>query len=749
MPGWEIRNLKSEIRLQEPTFFPTIRTFPIMNTSPTDSSDRLLDSLLREQHRGAPDEALLADIEKALDAAPKPSAKPVAKAAPPRRKSRAVPMAVAATITLGLGALLWWNPKARTAIGMESSASPSRDNMERLRVDYPAELIEGTPKPMILPGQTPQPRRQADANGAGIRYANPTAIPAAPLPSVVPVVPPSAPVAPTPRPSPEPGLRPIDGRAVAQVESVEVAQAREALKQIHIARQELLGGLSRLESDLPDPLDEAAEKYQKIIDDAQKHLPPPTGGFNRDQYDRLTDQPWKSPMQDALSTFSIDVDAASYTNVRSRLMAQAVSPDAVRIEEFVNYFDYRYAPPTDGSAFALRGMLATCPWQPQHLLARVSIKGREIANSARPASNLVFLIDVSGSMGDAMKLPLLKRSLRVLLDQLDGRDRLGIAVYAGNEGMVLPPTALDHNGIAQAVSALERLHAGGSTNGGAGLRLAYAMAAQNLVKGGVNRVILATDGDFNVGVTGKDDLVKLVKAEAAKGVSLTVLGFGMGNLNDAMMEAISNDGDGNYFYVDQEAEARRIFQQKLTGTLVTIAKDVKIQVEFNPGKVKAYRLIGYANRILRHEDFNNDKVDAGDIGAGHTVTAFYEIVPQGVDGPNTGGVDPLRYQRPAENRETVASDEWFTLKLRHKQPDGDVSSKIETVMTGAPVAWDQADTDFRFASAVALCGMKLRGIPDVADVSWQRVEELARPGLADDPQEQRAGFVEMLRRMRR
>jgi len=394
-------------------------------------------------------------------------------------------------------------------------------------------------------------------------------------------------------------------------------------------------------------------------------------------------------------------------------------------------------------------MLATCPWQPQHILARVSIKGREIANHARPASNLVFLIDVSGSMQDAMKLPLLKRSLRVLLDQLDERDRLGIAVYAGSEGMVLPPTALDHNGIAQAVSAIERLQSGGSTNGGAGLRLAYAMAAQNLVKGGVNRVILATDGDFNVGVTGKGDLVNLVKAESAKGVSLTVLGFGTGNLNDAMMEAISNDGNGNYYYVDQEAEARRIFQQKLTGTLVTIAKDVKIQVEFNPGKVKAYRLIGYANRILRHEDFNNDKVDAGDIGAGHTVTAFYEIVPQGVDGPNTGGVDPLRYQSPAANRETVASDEWFTLKLRHKQPDGDVSSKIETVMTGAPVAWDQTDTDFRFASAVALCGMKLRGITEVADISWQRVEELARPGLADDPQEQRAGFVEMLRRLGR
>ncbi|MBN8459998.1 MAG: VWA domain-containing protein [Verrucomicrobia bacterium] len=715
-----------------------------MNTSPSDPSDRLLDSLLREQHRGAPDEALLADIEKALDAAPARSAKPAVKSKPPRRKSRVVPMAVAATITLGVGTLLWWNPKARTTLGMSTGEQANSASMERLRLDYPPELIEGTPKPMILPGQTPgRSERHAPPDDG---YAFAVRENEAALSSPKPTVPPPPQPVPPPPPA-DSGLRPIERVPVPQVEAKEVADARRALREIN----EVRGKLSRIDTGLPDPLDEAAEKYQKVIDDANNaNRPPvPSGGFNRDQYDRLTDQPWKSPLQDALSTFSVDVDAASYTNVRGRIMAgQAVSPDAVRIEEFVNYFDYRYAPPKDGSAFALGGVLATCPWQPQHLLARVTIKGREIANHARPASNLVFLIDVSGSMQDPMKLPLLKRSLRVLLDQLDERDHLGIAVYAGSEGMVLPPTALDANGIARAVSALEALGAGGSTNGGAGLRLAYAMAAQNLVKGGVNRVILATDGDFNVGVTGKGDLVDLVKSEAAKGVSLTVLGFGTGNLNDAMMEAISNDGNGNYYYVDQEAEARRVFQQKLTGTLVTIAKDVKIQVEFNPGKVKAYRLIGYANRILRHEDFNNDKVDAGDIGAGHTVTAFYEIVPQGVEGPNVGGVDPLRYQKPTDERQPVASDEWFTLKLRHKQPDGDVSAKIETVMTGAPTAWERTDTDFQFASAVALCGMKLRQTAEVADVSWQRVEELARPGLTDDPQEQRAGFVEMLRRLK-
>jgi Ca-activated chloride channel family protein len=295
---------------------------------------------------------------------------------------------------------------------------------------------------------------------------------------------------------------------------------------------------------------------------------------------------------------------------------------------------------------------------------------------------------------------------------------------------------------------LEKLEAGGSTNGGAGLKLAYAMAAQNLRQGAVNRVVLATDGDFNVGTTGQGELVALVKAEAAKGVSLSVLGFGTGNLNDAMMEAITNDGNGNYYYVDGEAEARRVFQQKLSGTLVTIAKDVKIQVEFNPGRVKAYRLIGYANRILRHEDFNNDKIDAGDIGAGHTVTAFYEIVPTGVNAPDTGVIDDLRYQRPA-GREAVASDDWFTLKLRHKAPEGEVSALIETVMKGEPQAWDQSDTDFRFAAAVALFGMKLRQMPDIADIPWSKVEEIATPGLTDDRHEQRAAFVEMIRKLGR
>jgi Ca-activated chloride channel family protein len=482
-----------------------------------------------------------------------------------------------------------------------------------------------------------------------------------------------------------------------------------------------------------------------LLERERRH-PAPDDGFARDNYGRLVDQPWKSPWQDALSTFSIDVDTASYTNVRRMLLdGREVQADAVRIEELVNYFDYRYEGPKGDGPFAVHGTLATCPWKPQHLLARVAIKGREIDAKARPASNLVFLIDVSGSMQDPNKLPLLKRSMRVLLDQLDERDRLGIVVYAGSEGVVLDPTKLDERGLSAAIQALEKLEAGGSTNGGAGIKRAYEMATKHLVPGGVNRVILATDGDFNVGTTGQGDLVKLVKQGAAKGVSLSVIGFGAGNLNDAMLEAITNDGDGNYFYIDGDQEARRVFLQKLTGTLVTIAKDVKIQVEFNPGKVQAYRLIGYANRILRHEDFNNDKVDAGDIGAGHTVTAFYEIVPPGVDLPDTGKVDGLRYQKPA-GKEPVPSDDWLTLKLRYKHPEGQVSQLIETPLKGAPQSWEQASDDFRFASAVALFGMKLRQMPEMADLPWQKVVEIARPAVADDPREQRSEFVEMVAR---
>ncbi len=736
-------------------------------------TDRLLDSLLQEQHRNAPDEALLHDIENAIAAAPAlpnsdqvpaseaadglgqnaratggPGILPETSAAK-RRRSYGKPIAIAAVLALSATAVMTLKPGGLVVMRKQGAASTA--NQERLQVDYPPELIEGTPRAIVLPGSTPAARSVPAADRSLEKPV--VASDSSPKPSALV---PRAELTIQPKDSSNglesPASKPA-ASVPAEAELAQVAKAKAELNEIN----KFKGALDAVSSD--EEKQRVAElegiiyrariaEIRKIIDQAKPQPTPPASAFNRDQYGRLTDQPWKSPWNDALSTFSIDVDAASYTNVRNMILTgRPVPPDAVRIEECINYFDYRYAGPTDAAPFALHGTLATCPWQPTHLLARVAIKGREIENHARPASNLVFLIDVSGSMQDPLKLPLLKRSLRVLLDQLDERDHLGIVVYAGSEGVVLQPTTLDERGLSQAIAALEKLSAGGSTNGGAGLKLAYAMASQNVVKGGVNRVVLATDGDFNVGTTGQGDLVSLVKAEAAKGVSLSVLGFGTGNLNDAMLEAITNDGNGNYYYIDGEEEARRVFQQKLTGTLVTIAKDVKIQVEFNPGKVKAYRLIGYANRILRHEDFNNDKVDAGDIGAGHTVTAFYEIVPQGVNAPETGVVDDLRYQRPA-NREVVVSDEWFTLKLRHKHPEGDVSALIETVMKGEPQPWAQADTDFHFAAAVALFGMKLRQMPDAADIPWSKVEELAKPGLTDDRHEQRAAFLEMLKRLR-
>jgi Ca-activated chloride channel family protein len=333
------------------------------------------------------------------------------------------------------------------------------------------------------------------------------------------------------------------------------------------------------------------------------------------------------------------------------------------------------------------------------------------------------------------KLPLLKQSMTTLVDQLDERDRVAIVVYAGSEGVALPSTRLDAEGKEAVLATLSKLEAGGSTNGGAGIKRAYEIAMKEKIAGGVNRVILATDGDFNVGVTSRESLVEMVKERAGGGVYLTVLGYGSGNLNDAMMDAITRDGNGNYFYIDSEREGRKVFLRNLAGTLVTIAKDVKIQVEFNPARVGNYRLIGYANRVLRNQDFDNDKIDAGDIGAGHTVTAFYELTPP------SASENTLKYQTiPA------TSEEWLTVKLRHKHPEGDESSKVEFPLSGSAVALDHADADFQFAAAVALFGMKLRGMEEVRDIGWEKVMTLAQPGLADDAAEDRAEFVELVRK---
>ncbi|MGL5016586.1 MAG: vWA domain-containing protein, partial [Luteolibacter sp.] len=457
-----------------------------------------------------------------------------------------------------------------------------------------------------------------------------------------------------------------------------------------------------------------------------------------DRYGKFIDQPWKSPAQDPLSTFSIDVDTASYGNVRRMIReGREIPKDAVRIEECINAFKYNYAQPKGDGPFAVGATLAVCPWAPEHRLVRVAIKGREIETNQRPASNLVFLIDVSGSMQSSDKLPLLKQSMATLVEQLDERDRVAIVVYAGTEGVALPSTRLNAEGRTTVLKALANLEAGGSTNGGAGIKRAYELAMKEKTEGGVNRVILATDGDFNVGVTGQSSLVELVKERAKGGVYLTVLGFGSGNLNDAMMDAITRDGNGNYFYIDSKREGRKVFLRNLSGTLVTIAKDVKIQVEFNPAKVGDYRLIGYSNRVLRNEDFSNDKVDAGDIGAGHTVTAFYELTP-----PERSDLKYGATTKPA------ATDEWLTVKLRHKHPDGDESRLIEFPLTGEVPALADTDADFQFATAVALFGMKLRGMEEVKEIAWDKVLELAKPGLADDASADRAEFVGLVKKLR-
>jgi len=464
-------------------------------------------------------------------------------------------------------------------------------------------------------------------------------------------------------------------------------------------------------------------------------------GHNTEAYDHLTDNPFLAVGFNPLSTFSIDVDTASYSNVRRFLNQGSLPPaDAVRIEELINYFNYDYDAPTGDDPFATHMEIAGCPWTPEHRLARIGLKGMQIDEDERPASNLVFLLDVSGSMSSANKLPLLKQAMKLLTNQLGADDHIAIVVYAGAAGLVLPSTACDDD---QAIlEALDRLQAGGSTAGGAGIQLAYETAVDNFIEGGINRVILATDGDFNVGTTDRGSLVRMIEEKAKSGVFLTVLGFGMGNIKDATLEQLADKGNGNYAYIDTIDEARKVLVEQMGGTLVTIAKDVKIQVEFNPAEVAAYRLIGYENRLLAAEDFNDDTKDAGEIGAGHTVTALYEIVPMGVE-IDLPSVDELKYQRPTNPRRGAASPELLTLKLRYKQPDGDTSKLLTFPITDEDHDYASASDDFKFAAAVAAYGMLLRDSPHKGTASFDGVIELAGEGIGEDRHGYRAQFIEL------
>jgi Ca-activated chloride channel family protein len=467
-------------------------------------------------------------------------------------------------------------------------------------------------------------------------------------------------------------------------------------------------------------------------------------GFNTESYNHITDNPFLAVSENPLSTFSIDVDTASYSIVRRFLNQRSLPPkDAVRIEELVNYFPYHYSPPTDGQPFAANIEIAGCPWNEEHRLVRVGLKGREIARDKRPPSNLVFLVDVSGSMQPANKLPLLKQCLKLLTEQLTESDRVAMVVYAGAAGEVLPSTSGDNH--KKILNALDKLEAGGSTHGSQGIQLAYETAVKNFIPGGVNRVILCTDGDFNVGVTSAGDLVRLIEEKAKSGVYLTVLGFGMGNYKDGTVEMLADKGNGNYAYIDTLNEGRKVLVEQMSGTLVTIGKDVKIQIEFNPARASAYRLIGYENRLLRKEDFNDDQKDAGDIGAGHTVTALYEVVPAGKS-ISQPGVDPLKYQQPGALRDAANSGELLTLKLRYKDPDGETSKLMTLPVKDDGAFFINASEDFKFASAVAAFGMLLRDSPHKGAADWDYVLAWAEKSLGPDTEGYRAEFLELIKR---
>ncbi|MCK6481217.1 MAG: VWA domain-containing protein [Planctomycetes bacterium] len=455
----------------------------------------------------------------------------------------------------------------------------------------------------------------------------------------------------------------------------------------------------------------------------------------------LPENPWTRPVGEAaLSTFSVDVDTASYSIVRRCLVEQGRLPprDAVRLEELVNWFDWDYAPPAGADPFAVHLEAAACPWEPAHRLVRVALKGRVVEEAERPAANLVFLLDVSGSMDQPNKLPLVQRSLELLAGRLDARDRVSIVVYAGASGLVLPPTRGDDRAAIRA--AVANLRAGGSTNGGAGIELAYRIAEENLIPGGINRVLLATDGDFNVGVTDPAALVSLVEEKAKSKVFLTALGFGMDNLKDATLERLADRGNGNYAYVDDLAEARKVLVEQGMSTLHAIAKDVKIQVEWNPAQVAGYRLLGYENRLLAAQDFADDAKDAGEIGAGHSVTAFYEVVPFGREVPG-GAVDGLRYQRPAEG---TGSLETLTVKLRWKEPEGEASTLREIPFVDAGGSFDGASGEFRFAAAVAEWALLLRGSRFAGSASLDAVREIAAGALGADGSGRRAEFLRLV-----
>lgn len=462
---------------------------------------------------------------------------------------------------------------------------------------------------------------------------------------------------------------------------------------------------------------------------------------NTESYKEIEENTFKMVKSSPLSTFSIDVDKAGYSNVRRMINnGQEIPKDAVKIEEMINYFDYNYPQPKGKNPFAIHTEVNTTPWNKGSKLIKIGLQGKTVPLDDIPPSNLVFLIDVSGSMNSQNKLPLLKSAFKLLVNQLRDEDKISIVTYAGAAGLVLPPTSGDNKN--KILEALNNLNAGGSTAGGQGIELAYKTAEENFIKNGNNRVILATDGDFNVGASSDQAMEDLIVEKRKSGVFLTCLGFGTGNYQDSKMETLADKGNGNHAYIDSMQEAQRILGTEFGGTLFTIAKDVKIQVEFNPAFVQAYRLIGYENRLLNDEDFNDDKKDAGELGSGHKVTALYEIIPTGVKSKWLKDIDDLKYSdKPSANNQK----DLLTVKFRYKEPDGDKSKLIEHIISAKEMKNNNASADFKFASAVAMFGMKLRKSEYIEESSFQNIIQLAEEGKAKDDEGYKAEFIRLVK----
>ena len=464
--------------------------------------------------------------------------------------------------------------------------------------------------------------------------------------------------------------------------------------------------------------------------------------IDTDEYDSFVENPFENSAVTPLSTFSIDVDNASYTNIRKFINnGQSVPKDAVRVEEMMNFFKYSYAQPTNDNPFSINTEYGDCPWNTNHKLVKIGLQGKEIPSGNLPNSNFVFLIDVSGSMSSENKLPLVIESLKVLTKQLRNEDKISIVVYAGAAGLVLPATS--GNDKEKIIASLENLQAGGSTAGGEGIELAYKVAEENFIKGGNNRVIIATDGDFNVGASSDSDMISLIEEKRKSDVFLTCLGYGMGNYKDSKLEKLADKGNGNYAYIDNMQEANRFLGKEFKGSMFAIAKDVKIQIEFNPKHVQNYRLIGYENRKLRNEDFTNDAIDAGELGSGHTVTALYEIIPVGVKSDFSLAPIDLKYSKTKTENDSLAN-ELATIKFRYKKPDGNKSIEIVQTIENQAINLENCSEDFKFCSAVAWFGLKLRASKLITNTNKSAILELAMKSKTKDIEGYRSEFIRLV-----